>query len=229
MCAERGRSGGFTLVEALGATVITFTIVAAAIQSAIGAGSGTELIRSSLFVRTDDALRRISDDLERADLDPLPGGGDRVAFELPIDADGNGSFYDAHDALEWGAVVNGKAVLGARTAFQFATDSTVDEATLGCDLNGDGDRLDRFDVGHLERVKPDGSVEPLTGATILQPAGNHGGDLDGDGVADPLFAVDTAGAKSIVTVDLFAATKRSERDWILLRQRKTLLAANDVH
>jgi hypothetical protein len=88
---------------------------------------------------------------------------------------------------------------------------------------------DTFDYGHLERVLPDGTTLPLTGTVFLQPAGTHGGDVDGDGVADPIFFADTSGARTRTTIDLTAASELNPRNWVVERSRKTILCQNDLH
>jgi len=122
----------------------------------------------------------------------------------------------------------GDSITIARTTIRFVTDRTISEAAQGVDLNGDGDRKDRFDLGHLEADRPDGTKEPLTGAWLLQPALNHGGDLDGDGVPDPIFSADTTQSKTTATLDVTVAVKLTETKWIVERKKKTILCGNDV-
>jgi len=68
------------------------------------------------------------------------------------------------------------------------------EANEGADLNRDGDRTDRFALGVLESVEiVDGEdvVARLTGASsrVILALPSFAGDLNGDGVGDPLFVV----------------------------------------
>jgi hypothetical protein len=232
MSAERGRdrrAAGFTLIEAIIAAAIAAAILGALMQKTIDSGVGTEVVRANLFVRVDNAIRRIAGDFERGELDPPAATGDSLAYQLPIDPDGDGSFLDANGAVQWGIVSGGVPLSGGRATLQFVADASVDEALLAVDLNGDGDKKDRFDQGHLERRLPDGTVETLTGPWILQPTGSHGGDLDGDGRADPIFSLDTSSQKTLAHVALTVAIALAGKSWMVERVDKTFLCQNDAH
>jgi hypothetical protein len=230
---------GSTLLEVIVAAVILAAIIATAVHPAIDQAAGTEVVRSSLFVRVDDATQRILGEIEPGEIDTPPATGDSLSWQVPIDPDGDGSCLDADGAIQWGMRKNGVAVAGARATVRFVIDRVLDEAKLAYDLNGDGDQKDRFDQGHLERQAPDGTIERLTGSWLLQPTGNHGGDLDGDGVADPIFALaqvadpslppGSAGAKTIASLDLTVAIRLTNRSWVVSQIRRTILCQNDVH
>jgi hypothetical protein len=223
----RRRNCGFTLLEAIIAAAIAAAILGAAMHDTLYSAVGTEVVRSNLFVRVDNAIRRIATDFERGELD-LPGAaGDTLAYQLPVDPDGDGSFLDASGAIQWGILDNGVPIAGGKATLRFVADDVLDEEALSVDLNGDGDKKDRFDHGHLERVLPDGSIERLTGAWILQPNGNHGADLDNDGLADPIFSLDTSGQKTLANVSLTIAVPLAGRNWMVERVAKTFLCQND--
>jgi len=232
MCVERIRSGpssGFALIEVIGAALLLVAVLAAAMHSSMDAASGDEVVRAGLFVRVDNALARISGDFERGDLDPIPAAGDSVAYQMPVDPDGDGSMLDADGQVQWGTEQDGVAVAGAKVTIRFVADRVLSEPALAFDLNRDGDTTDLFDLGHLERVLPDGSIIPLTGTWILQPNLNHGADIDGDGVADPIFSSDATGLKTIAALDVTLAVELTQQKWIVQRTRKTILCQNDVH
>jgi hypothetical protein len=222
------RRAGMTVVEMVVAVAIFCSIVATAIHPTIDASAGTEIVRADLFVRVDDALQAVADDIERGDLDPPTAQGDTLAYQVPIDPDGDGSYLDADGAVQFGMKKNGVSVIGQRATFKFVADRVLSEATLKFDLNGDGDLKDKFDQGHLVRVLPDGKTEQISGSWILQPNGNHGGDLDGDGVADPIFSITTGTGRTTATLDVTAAIRLADRAWIVTRTRRRVLCPNDV-
>jgi hypothetical protein len=199
------RRAGFTLVEVVGSTLLVTAVLSAAMHASADLASGSEAVRADLFVRVDRALARTAGDLKRGDLGPIPAAGDSISYQVPADCD------------------------GARTTIRLVTDRTISEAAQDFDLNGDGDRNDRFDLGHLELDRPDGTKEPLTGAWLLQPALNHGGDLDGDGVPDPIFSTDTTQPQTTATLDVTVAVKLSDTKWIVERKKKTILCGGDMH
>lgn len=126
------------------------------------------------------------------------GLGAGFSFKVPVDPTGGLGFVQG-TRLRWGAEVRGVGQTATgRKAVYFAPQSTFDEAAADADVNGDGDRVDVFDVGQLRRVAWDlanpnmdddvGLCPPI----VLQEQCNWGGDLDGDGFDDPLFLWDEA-------------------------------------
>jgi hypothetical protein len=124
------------------------------------------------------------------------GDGTGFSFRLPVDPSGG------NDPLEGDDLIFGADVPGAgptRTgwiALVFTPKEVFEEALHGDDVNKDGDTLDSFDLGQLRRVTwdtddPTRVVELGLGPSqVLQERCNAGGDLDGDGFADPLFLWD---------------------------------------
>jgi hypothetical protein len=77
---------------------------------------------------------------------------------------------------------------------RFTEVETLDEAEIGEDLNRDGDRFDRYALGTIETVATVDGEEVftrLTGASsrVILALPSYAGDLNGDGVGDPLFVV----------------------------------------
>jgi hypothetical protein len=135
------------------------------------------------------------------------GDGTGFSFRQPVDPSGGNNPLDGDD-LRWGAVVPG---VGPTTdgwlALVFEPKTVFEEAPYGEDLNGDGDATDVFDVGQIRRLAWDTS-DPglfedlgLGPSQVLQERCNHGGDLDGDGFADPLFLWDAE--QNLLHVRLF--------------------------
>ena len=83
---------------------------------------------------------------------------------------------------------------GERT-LRFRQIEEIAEADEDSDINRDGDQSDRFSIGILEIVDiVDGEevVKRITGASsrVILALPSFAGDLNGDGVSDPLFLID---------------------------------------
>jgi hypothetical protein len=123
------------------------------------------------------------------------GEGTGFSYRVPLDIDGDGDLYDG-DEVSWGAVVRGDETADGWTAVYFEPVAVVTEAGRQSDLNGDGDRVDAFDLGRVRVRSWDASApgqatdHALCSTMILQEQCNWGGDLDGDGFDDPMFLWD---------------------------------------
>lgn len=109
-------------------------------------------------------------------------------------------------------------------AIRFRTKREIRESEIGEDLNGDGDRADRFAIGVLETEDSRG-VRPITETgEVMLGLPSYAGDLDGDGVADPLFEVDERSVE--IRIRLLARTaaghylKTELRGTLRLRNRQ---------
>src|SRR5262249_7843218 len=160
----------------------------AVVRGVVRPGAGAASVRSNYFSRVDRALRAIATDFERGRLDPPGATGDSLSYQLPLEPAQDAARDAEPGATGWGIAATGAPVRGGKATLRFVCDAVLEEGSLGVDLNGDGDQRDRFEQGHLEQLLPDGGIEQLTGAWILQPADDHGADLDGDGRLDPLFS-----------------------------------------
>jgi hypothetical protein len=120
------------------------------------------------------------------------GDGTGFSYRVPVDPTGGDNPLNGDD-LFFGAVVEGVPTTDGWVAVVFEAQSEYIEAATGDDLNEDGDTRDVFEVGQLRRLTWDAidasRVEELgLGPTnVIQERCNRGGDLDGDGFADPLF------------------------------------------
>lgn len=141
------------------------------------------------------------------------GDGTGFSFRLPVDPSGGNDPLEGDDLI-WGADVPGIGPI--RTGWMaliFEPKDVFDEAQHGDDVNKDGDTLDAFDVGQLRRLTWDTSdpsrvVELGLGPSqVLQERCNAGGDLDGDGFADPLFLWDPVRNLLHVRIYLLGASR----------------------
>lgn len=122
------------------------------------------------------------------------GDGTGFAFQQPTDPAGGTNFL-VNGQLQWGATVAGQPTLDGCSALYYTPETTVREADLGSDVNGDGDRADIFDLGSIH-LRSWNQVDPNVPPTdvgkcppvVLQERCNWGrADLDADGFADPIF------------------------------------------
>lgn len=124
------------------------------------------------------------------------GDGTGLSYRMPTDPTG-GHDYFANGQLQWGAEVAETPMLTGWCALCFVPVTTYSEATLGIDINHDGDTTDVFDIGQIHRWRWDTS-NPSVGVSdvaigpsvVMQEHCKYGSDLDGDGFGDPIFLWD---------------------------------------
>lgn len=123
------------------------------------------------------------------------GDGTGFSYRVPVDPSGGNNPLNGHD-LFFGAVVGGVPTTDGWMALVYEPSDVFEESATGDDLNHDGDARDVFEIGQLRRLTwnttAPGELDDLgLGPTsVIQERCNRGGDLDGDGFADPLFLWD---------------------------------------
>lgn len=128
------------------------------------------------------------------------GDGIGFSYRVPVDPDaapGAPPDYFEGGEVQWGAEIAGTGSTTGWTMLYFAPEVEIFEGATRDDINGDGDFLDRYDVGQIRRRvwnTADATVKPLDVGigprSILQERCNWGGDLDSDGFDDPIFLWD---------------------------------------
>lgn len=158
------------------------------------------------------------------------GDGTGFSYRVPTDPAGGNDFFDA-TGIRWGAEVAGVPSLDGWSAIQFVPIDSVSEADRGQDLNRDGDTSDIFDLGRLELLSwnavaaaPNESRVRLCRPSILQERCNWGGDLDSDGLDDPIFLWVPAEGRLELQLNYLAGTLNG-RD-IVRRAATTLYLRN---
>ena len=129
------------------------------------------------------------------------------------------------------ATVNGKHTLNGWSAFYFAPSLSLNEAELSSDLNRDGDREDVFDLGRI-RLRSWDAADPKTPIqdvglgpnVVLQERCRPGGDLDGDGFADPLLLWNASARR--LHVRLFCAGQSAGGKYLVRRAESTIFLRN---
>jgi len=229
MDARKGNRG-FGLLELLVATSVLAMIAVAGLAGTVRVfrvGSD-EMVRANQRGQVTACWRRVRADLGAGRVLGVDPAGDAIVYQVPVDPDGDGDPVNGSGQVDWGAEEGGLDVAGATVTLHFRVVRTIAEAAVDQDLNGDGDRDDTFDVGHLRRVTSGGQAAEWSGNWILQPSGNHGGDLDGDGRADPLFRVADRGRSRSVTLDLLALSPVPGSAFRVRRAQLTTLLVNEA-
>lgn len=227
MRAEPRRRGS-SLIETTISMAILLTILGALLRGSLTTAGGIDVTAAHIRVQVDAAVDRVVGELEFADLSAPAGDATSIAYALPIDPDGDGSVLDAAGSVQWGANVGGVPTTGVQAAVRWTFERVLSEAALALDVNADGDLLDSFDLGRIERVEADGGVARLTGNWVAQPTGARGGDVNGDGVADPLFSIDASGSSRRAVVDATMLFQAGPGAWLFRRSRRSVLCLNDV-
>jgi hypothetical protein len=186
-----GRPCGFTLIEVAIAlflgTVTLGGLVALTSTSAEGTrsiGSNLQTIRGGV-----DALAALRHDLNRARVVSVCADGTSLTYRLPVPAGiGQATLDDAGEVI-WGVSDTTGITVGGTVTLAFVPERTLRESESGADVNGDGDQTDVFDVGRISRTSSTGARLALPRLDVLLANGNRGGDIDGDGTADPLFGL----------------------------------------
>jgi hypothetical protein len=169
----------------------------------------------------------------------LPGGivyyrGDGTGFSYrqPVDPTGGTNYLNGED-VQWGEMLGGQPTLNGWAALVFVPRLVIDEAVLGHDINHNGNMTDQFDLGQIRKLVWDTSdpTKPPTdvalGPTvILQQRCNWGGDLDGDGLNDPIFLWDSN--SQALHVRLFVLGHSVENVPIVRRVESTIFLRNEV-
>ncbi|MEW6358750.1 MAG: prepilin-type N-terminal cleavage/methylation domain-containing protein [Planctomycetota bacterium] len=209
-------SHGFTLIEIVISSVVLM-IMMLAILGTFDVGQDVASLGSANLSAQTMSTRSVSEmtrALRQARIIGMDATGMWIQFQVPVDwaqvdsdgdgtlDSGDGDILDGADNIEWGAGDNLNWV--ARYTFEIKNPADpadpvnllveAEEGRAGIDVNGDGDTDDTFTKGCLREYVWDGggtlrAHRYLTPYSIITTnAGGWGGDVDGDGVADPLFA-----------------------------------------
>lgn len=213
--ATRGQRG-LTLLE-LALTVVIFAAVLAVAYPAFHSANDTIATsnrRDVMERQGDRILREVQEFLREGRITSAPAANAapeirlvRVKSSLTLDE------ISAAGAVPWSAT---------EEAIRFRPKREIRESDIGEDLNGDGDRTDRYSVGVIE-TEDERGVRPITetGEVILGLP-SYDGDLDGDGVGDPLFAVD----ERSVEIRIHLLTRTAAGHYLKTELRGTLRLRN---
>jgi len=206
------RRAGFSLLELM-VVIVCFAIVATLVISVVLGASRSASIQTGVDV-ADRNLARVVDDLRSrlrsarmeslAEAPDMPG----LSYRLPAETDD----IDDDGEVQWGPL----------RRLQFEMVEAIDEASHGTDLNGDGDRTDRFLRCQLIESIDDGDPRVISGSSFVLDATSPYGDIDGDGQPDPPFTPADGGLRivlwSLIRADVTGL--RSAHAEITLRNRQ---------
>lgn len=201
---------GFTLMEVIIAVAIISVIMMTAISAMKMAGDtlAADIMDNMVYSSIEQVAGELCEEMQYAPGSSISvsNDGSWVNFQVPVDLDGDGTVYPAGDTsqpVELG-VIHGGVPSSGSTTYRFVSTGSVSEAALSMDLNGNGNMSDSFEVGYMEKVMSDTvsawSIQMRRGNGFVQPKGALGGDIDGDGQPDPVFAV----SGNTVTVNLWS-------------------------
>jgi len=210
---SRGGSGaGFSLLEVVIAVGILSLIMLGVALALKGTGDVVAVgaTQNEMERTSQNALDRMALELRdsAARVITVAANGSAIQFQVPVDLDGNGTVLDRNGAVEFGFLAGAAPSKGTIT-YRFVQNliqgrpEVLDERVAGLKLNDDADRCDRFARGCVVRVtQAAGGAEvtgpALTGRWLVQPEGDWGGDINGDGAADPIFKLDAASGRVLI-------------------------------
>ena len=236
--ARHAGERGFTLLELMVAVGILSMILLGAGLALNNANdvAALESTRNEMERSSQSALDRMALELRdsAARVVTVSANGSSIQFQVPADLNGNGTILDGAGNIEFGFLDNAVPRSGTIT-YRFVQNvvggqpEVLDESARRMQLNNDADRADRFARGYILRVTQltSGAVTKqsiLTGRWIVQPDGNWGGDVDGDGAADPIFRLD--GTSGRVLVNLWGLQVDSHKNRHFIRSATSICFRN---
>jgi len=215
MAQRRWPSRGFTLLEVMVAVGILSMVmlgVALALKNT-GQVAALEATRNEMERSSQRALDVMALDLRdsAARVATVSADGTSIQFQIPADLNGNGTVLNSSGLVEFG-FLDDKGVPRAGTiTYKFVQNvvggqnELLDEAAGRRKLNNDADVTDKFARGCIVRITQVTGGAAVTGPIIsgrwiVQPNGNWGGDINGGGVADPIFKLDATNGRVLINL-----------------------------
>jgi type II secretory pathway pseudopilin PulG len=179
---------GLTLLEVV-LVVALFSVVGALLIPVFLGASRTAGVQTGVDVADRNTARLIEDlrtALRSARVESLSTSPDLpgLTYRLP----GEGADLDEDGEVLWGPL---------RT-LSFEPVETIRESDRDIDINGDGDRSDRFLRCRLTESVAGGAGRALSGSSFVLDADSPYGDVDGDGEADRPFTAVPGGLRVVL-------------------------------
>ncbi|MBN1808095.1 MAG: prepilin-type N-terminal cleavage/methylation domain-containing protein [Planctomycetes bacterium] len=227
---------GFTLLEVLVSMAI-MALVVVGIYGAISTASRTYYLNANMTYLENAAgmvQENVMEELAYATPLATDTGGLGVTFWTPVDADGMNGSLDKLGEIEWGY----DGDLGYSRRIRFIKEDLLDEHELKRDINRNNYPYDRFYVGRLVAETLDengvrvGGRESIGPRVVLVSYPYPGGDVDGDGEDDPIFARYSSDGKTlsatgpIFRVKLVATAEDANKDFQLTTQSMSIRLRN---
>jgi len=205
------REGGAMLVDVL----IGVTIVAAILAVAY---PGFQVANDTISTSTQrDLIERSADRTLNGLVDAVRSG--RIASITPSGTAPVVTLQSLQSGLTIGQMSGSNPTMwdASSRTIRYVPSSTLDESKMHVDLNRDGDQKDKFALGSLELVNGT-QVTRLSGnARVLLGLPSYEGDVDGDGVADPLVELD--GRELRIKITIARRTERGRMQATTVRSR----------
>ncbi len=210
---------------------------------------------TDLQTNSQRALRRIVEELTDALAGTanvtVAADGSSISFRVPVDIEASWTGVGGNPPTytrEWGARLGGAEASGGLNTIAFrestvpgvspVNESDVVDGGLNINMNAEPlasrDETDIFAMGHLvftydpnPAAAGDEIVRQLTGDWVAQVAVGtaFGGDVDGDGNADPLFSYNAA--NNTVDIDLWGLRViRQQRMPLMVNENTTVVLKN---
>ena len=200
---EKGRKGerGITVVELAFAMASSVVIVLATVGvSQSVSSSSTELVTGFESLRGNlEAIDKLRVHLARSKIVEIGDHGTSITFALPIRGKEDNSILAEDGEIRWGISDRMGIRKDGYCKVVFKPKKKLIEGEIDKDLNGDGDKEDVFHVGRLKLVTDESDELGLKEIVVVLAGANMGGDVDGDGVDDPLFSINV---HNVVTIRL---------------------------
>lgn len=177
-----------TMVELAVAMLIfsILVIVAFGITASTTRAAADKIAESTLQVKGERTLKLITETLSPSAQLGVDANGAGLTYYVPVDIDGSGTVLSGGTGtgsglLEYGAT-NGSTSTNGTMRFSYVASTLLNENLEVVDLNGDGDRLDIFDIGYVQQsTSISGDLPKIVGLTnIAQRQGNYGTTIDVD-------------------------------------------------
>jgi type II secretory pathway pseudopilin PulG len=179
------RQSGLTLLEILLAVGV-FALVGALLIPVFLGASRTANVQTGVDVADRNSARLIEElrtSLRSARVDSVSTSPDLpgITYRLPA---------EVTDLDE-----DGEVLWGPQRTLAFEPVETIRESDRGIDINGDGDRSDRFLRCRLTESVAGGAGRALSGSSFVLDADSPYGDVDGDGETDRPFTAIPGGLR----------------------------------
>ena len=244
---------GFTLLEMMMVSAILSVVLIGVTMTLKGASDevAVSIPETDLQTNSQRALRRIVEELTDASASQVAfaADGSWISFRVPVDIEASWTGVGGNPPTytpEWGGRLGGDERIGGLNTIAFRestvpgvsplNESDVVDGGLNINMNTEGtlDETDIFAMGHLvftydpdPLVAGDEKVRQLTGDWVAQVAvgTDFGGDVDGDGNPDPLFAYDDT--TKTVDIDLWGLRViRQQRIPLVVNENTTVVLTN---
>jgi len=229
---KHSRRRGLTFIEVViaGAILSAIMLVTLGIMVRVSNDAQTARVDDFNGLKAQELLSRVRREIEFAKLKEILNNHTTLRFQIPVDHDGDLDVTDSSGATEFGYFdIASKPTLNATCELTIDVQNVlretngpslglgVPEDVYALDLNHDGDRNDVFVQARLKmQILDAGGVATfvafIDGGLLIAPKPSalteYDGDVDGDGVNDPLFMVADFSGGEVLNANFSQAARR---------------------